>query len=553
MSSELRLLVIGLDGATFDVIKPLITQGRLPALAELMAEGTSGSLCSTIPPVSAPAWSTFMTGLNPGKHGIFQWRTYDPTKYTCLDEQLMTSSRLAGRTFWDILGSSGYRVGVITVPMTYPPWAVNGFLLSGYPCPDTKRNYAYPPQWADDLTEPYNFSADHYAQAPEDTIWREGLEMLERRTSLAIQLIVEEHVQVCVLVLGETDRAQHDFWKYTDPRFAAYGTAKGQRYREVINEQYEVADVQIGRMLEHAGQDTVVVIMSDHGGGPHPARLFHTNAWLRDQGWLVPAEGSPVHLSAALRSAVGLLRQHLPFEERLRRLLPAQIVDNVRRLSMNIADVNWAETRAYRFPMYHPVEGIEINMRGRQPQGIVEPGDQYDTLRERIIVTLGQARDPADGTLIVREVYRREELYQGPYLPIAPDIIFVTAPDYKADSGLQGAFTSDAPLADLDKYSGLHTMDGIFVARGSLIRGGCTVSDMELADLAPTLLYALDEPIPEDMDGRVRAELFVPSLAASRHIKYQDAALSLPEMQEGLTVEEEEQMRTKLRGLGYIE
>jgi predicted AlkP superfamily phosphohydrolase/phosphomutase len=245
MSSELRLLVIGLDGATFDVINPLITQGRLPALATLMAEGATGPLRSTIPPVSAPAWSTFMTGLNPGKHGIFQWRTYDPTKYTCLDEQLMTSSRLAGRTFWDILGNSGYRVGAITVPMTYPAWAVNGFLLAGYPCPDAKRNYTHPPSWADELTESYNFSVDQYVQMPEDVIWREGLEMLKRRTSLAIKLIAEEHVQVCVVVLGEVDRAQHDFWKYTDPRFPAYRTAQGQRYRQVIAEHYQVADVQI--------------------------------------------------------------------------------------------------------------------------------------------------------------------------------------------------------------------------------------------------------------------------------------------------------------------
>jgi predicted AlkP superfamily phosphohydrolase/phosphomutase len=494
-----------------------------------------------------------MTGLNPGKHGIFQWRTYDPTKYTCLDERLMTSSRLAGRTFWDILGSSGYRVGVVTVPMTYPAWAVNGFLLAGYPCPDTKRNYTYPPEWADDLTEPYNFSVDDYVQMPEEAIWKEGLSMLERRTSLAIRLIAEQQVQVCVVVLGEIDRAQHDFWKYTDPRFPAYDTARGQQYHEVIHEHYQVADVQIGRMLQHAGEDTMVVIMSDHGGGPHPARLFQTNAWLRDQGWLVPVARGSVDLSAALRSAVGVVRRHLPFEERLRRLLPARIVDRVRRVSMNIADVKWTETQAYRFPMYHPVEGVEINLRGRQPQGIVSPGEEYDALREQIIAALRQARNPADGTLIVRHVYRREELYQGPYLPIAPDIVFVTAPDFKADSGLRGAFATAAPLADLDKYSGLHTMDGIFIARGNLIRGACTVSDMELADLAPTLLYALDEPIPEDMDGRVRADLFAPSVVASRRIRHREPAMASAEVPEGLTPEEEEQMRAKLRALGYVE
>jgi predicted AlkP superfamily phosphohydrolase/phosphomutase len=493
-----------------------------------------------------------MTGMNPGKHGVFQWRTYDPTKYTCLDERLMTSARLAGRTFWDILGNSGYRVGVVTVPMTYPPWEVNGFLVSGYPCPDTRQNYTDPPQWAEDLAEPYNFSADYYLHASQDTVWRQGLEMLERRASLAIRLIEEEHVEVCVVVLGEIDRAQHDFWKYVDPRFPAYHTAEGGRYREVIAEHYQVCDAQIGRMLEHVGVDTLVVIMSDHGGGPHPPKLFHTNAWLRDMGWLVPAGASWARLSNALRRALGLLRQHFPFEERLRRRLPAQVVDNVRQVSMNIAGVNWSRTRAYRFPMYHPAEGIEINLRGRQPEGVVEPGEEFNTLREEIIAALAQLRDPVGSTPIADKVYRREELYRGPYRSIAPDIVFVAAPDYKADSGLLGAFVGPTPLAGLDKYSGLHTLDGIFIARGRSVRRGYTVTHMEIADVAPTILYELDEVIPGDVDGHVRTDVFVPSVSRRRP-KHQAKAEQGADVSAALSEEEEQQMRDKLRALGYLE
>jgi len=553
MSSRLKLLVIGLDGATFDVIQPLIQQGHLPVLARLMAEGASGPLRSTLPPVSAPAWSTFMTGLNPGQHGIFQWRTYDPTKYTCLDERLMDSRRLAGRTFWDVLGDAGYKVAAITVPMTYPAWPVNGFLVSGYPCPDAKRNYTYPSQWAEQLAEPYNFSADYYLHASEDTIWRRGLEMLERRASLAIELIEREDVEVCVLVLGEIDRAQHDFWKYRDSRFPAYLTAAGQRYREVIAEHYQVSDAQLGRLLEHAGEDTVVVVMSDHGGGPHPPHQFLTNAWLRDRGWLVRASATSAGISSALRRVLGSIRRRLPFEERLRRVLPGRVVDGARRLSMNIADVNWARTLAYRFPMYHPAEGIELNVRGRQPKGIVEPGEEYEALREQIITALQEVRDPNDGSSIVREVYRREELYSGPYLTIAPDIVFVTEPDYKAGSGLEGPIVTSASLAEIDKYSGLHTMDGVFVAWGSSIREGHSVSGMEIMDLAPTCIYALDEAVPESMDGRVRTDVFLPRIAAERSVKHRGAADQQPDERPGLSEQEEEQMRDKLRGLGYLQ
>ena len=377
--------------------------------------------------------------------------------------------------------------------------------------------------------------------------------MLERRTSLAIKLIEREDVEVCVLVLGEIDRAQHDFWKYRDSRFPAYDTAAGQRFREVIAEHYQVSDEQVGRLLAQATEDTVVVVMSDHGGGPHPPRLFLTNAWLRDRGWLERASATSSGISSALRGLLGSIRRRLPFEERLRRVLPGRVVDGARRLSMNIASVNWARTLAYRFPMYHPAEGIELNVRGRQPKGIVEPGEEYETLRGQIIAALQEVRDPNDGATVVREVYRREELYSGPYLTIAPDIVFVTEPDCKAGSGLEGPIVTSAPLAEIDKYSGLHTMDGIFVAWGSSIRKGHRVSGMEIMDLAPTCIYALDEAVPESMDGRVRTDVLLPPIAAERSVKYRDAPDQQPDGQPGLSEQEEEQMRDKLRGLGYLQ
>jgi predicted AlkP superfamily phosphohydrolase/phosphomutase len=552
MERRLKLLVVGLDGATFDIIGPMVAEGQLPTLQRLISEGASGPLRSTIPPVSAPAWSTFMTGLNPGKHGIFQWRTYDPRQYTCLDEKLMTSARLMGRTFWDVLGQDGYRVAAITVPMTYPVWPTNGFMVAGYPCPDTQRNYTFPPVWADQLTERYNFSADFYLHAPLNIAHQRGLEMLERRASLAIRCIDVEHAQVCVVVFQEIDRAQHDFWKYRDSAFPAYYTEEGKQFRNVIADNYRAADAQLARLLQWAGDETLVIVMSDHGGGPHPPRLFHTNAWLRQMGWLQAAGQASSGLSNGLRSLVSGVRKRLTIEDRLRRALPQAVIHGVRRLSLNIAAVDWGRTQAYRFPMYHPAEGIEINVRGRQPQGIVKPGAEFEALRARIIEGLRQLRDPETGAAIVREVYRREDLYSGPYADIAPDVVFLTEPKFRADAGLYGQFAVAADLGALDRDSGRHTAEGIFIANGKMVLPGQVVPGMNIADVAPTLLSALGAAVPDDMDGRVRSDIFSPEFVSGNAVHYRDA-LAPAVVGETVSLDDEEQMRDKLRGLGYIE
>jgi predicted AlkP superfamily phosphohydrolase/phosphomutase len=552
-SRKLKLLVIGLDGATFDVITPLAAENRLPHLARLIAEGTSGPLRSTLPPVTAAAWTTFMTGLNPGRHGIFQWRTYDPTTYTGLDERIVTASRLVGHTFWDLLGAAGFQVGVITVPMTYPPWQVNGCLLSGYPCPDTKKNYTHPPELGEALPESYNFSVDHYLRATPEQILNDGLDMLERRTSLALRMIDEMDLDLCVLVLGEIDRAQHDFWRFADPRFPEYNSAP-LAWRKAIARHYEVSDAQVGRLLAWAGDEVPVIIMSDHGGGPHPARYFHTNAWLHEHGWLTLKRTQPGLISQAVRQGVTRMRSWLPFEERLRRMLPAGLIHRARQISLNIADIDWSRTRAYRFNMYHPAEGIEINLKGRQPQGIVTPGTEFESLVTDIIAALREAIDPETGEPIAAEVYRKEEIYAGPYLEIAPDIVLVLGPGHKAGIESGGPFTTGVAWGELPRdQSGVHTMDGIFIARGPGIRRGATIADGRIVDLAPTILHLSGQPVPTAMDGCVLDKILEHEYATTHPIRYTDGPGHHLSEDAAVSDEDDAEMRDKLRGLGYID
>lgn len=551
-SHSTRIIILGLDGATLDIIRPLAEQGRLPNLARLMREGTWGRLRSTLPPVTAAAWSTFMTGLNPAGHGIFQWRTYDPTKYTNLDERVVSATRLAGRTFWDALGHAGYRVAVITVPVTYPPWQVNGYLLSGYPCPDSQRNYAYPPEWAASLERAYNFSADHYLSASDEEILRDGLDMLRQRTALALSLVADPGVDACVLVLGEIDRAQHDFFKYSDSRFSTSRTAPAH-FREAIHRHYEVADEQVGRMMDVLASDGFMLVVSDHGGGPHPPRYFHANAWLRSRGWLHVREGRSRSFSAWARRGVEVARGHLPFEEALRRRLPARLVHRARTFTLNIADVDWMRTCAYRFPMYYPTEGIEVNLRGRQPQGIVAPGGEYERLVGEVMQALREECDPETGEPVAEEVYSKEEIYSGPYLDIAPDIVFVCRQTHRTGAEIGGAFASDVNLDALQKDNGVHTMDGILFAYGAGVAKGKELTGAHLQDIAPTVLHWAGVPAPAEVDGKVLEGIF--EAADSRALSASQSAVAL-EPRESLgeiTPEDEEEMLKKLRGLGYVE
>lgn len=546
----LNMLILGLDGATLDIINPLIKQGRLPHLARLQKEGAWGPLRSTLPPVTAAAWSTFMTGLNPAKHGIFQWRTYDPTTYTNLNENVVTAERLAGRTFWDILGKANQRVGIITVPVTYPTWPVNGYLLSGYPCPDAENNYTYPPEWGKTLTKSYNFSVDHYLNASDERILVDGLDMLKRRTDLAVELAQQDKIDVCVMVLGEIDRAQHDFFKYAESRFGASKTATAE-FREAINRHYEVSDEQLGRLLEEMSPDGVTLVVSDHGGGPHPVKFFNTNAWLRSQGWLKASEQKTNDSSNWMRDSIQWFRKWFPFEETLRKLLPAGLINRARSYTLNIADIDWPNTQAYRFPMYYPAEGIEINLQGRQPQGCIRPGTEYDQLVQQIITTLRQARDPDTGQPIVEAVYSRHQLYSGPHFDIAPDIVFICHPTHRTGTGLHQGYTTPVDLDSLLKDNGVHTMDGILFAHGKDIAPGKRIEGANLIDIAPTALHLANLPVPSEMDGKVLTDLLTPQRAKTpvNYIEtdYWEA------VDVSLSAEDEADMLDKLRGLGYVE
>ncbi|MCS6843183.1 MAG: alkaline phosphatase family protein [Caldilineales bacterium] len=547
-----KVLVIGLDGATWDIARPLMAQGRLPNLARLTADGAAGPLASTVPPISAAAWVTFLTGQNPGRHGVYQFRKMDLRRYGGYRDEFAASHDYRGRSLPERVGQHGRRVAAVGVPMTYPPFPVNGFLVSGFPRPFGPQAPVYPPEMAarlgrwDAMPDAFNFSLSPAKTVEASAYWT------RRYTDIALAALAEGIYDLVMVVWNHTDTIPHLYWRYTDPTFPAYDPRGAQRFGRVIAQQYELADAEIGRLLAALPDDnTLVLAMSDHGMGPFPHRRAHLNVWLAEHGWLRlrPAAGRRPH---PFNRAVSTVRQRLPtqWRHRLRDRLPASWRARLFARQLDLDRVDWLRTQAYRLAVFPTVEGIVVNLRGRQAQGIVSPGAEYEAVRDAILAGLAALRDPDTGQPIVRRAARREELFAGPHLDEIPDILVELRDSYTGGPALSGPLVTPVPMAELRRHSATHRPDGLFVLHGPGVRRGVWVEGASIADLAPTLLHAMGLPVAADMDGRVLHEALEP--AWQRPVVLAEYGLVASGNGHRLSAAEEDAIRRQLAGLGYL-
>lgn len=558
-----RVLVVGLDGATLTLLRPWVEAGKLPTFASLMKRGSWGRLRSVLHPFSAQAWSSFITGMNPGKHGILDFWRRDFSGYGF---RILNASFREGRSLWGILGQRGKRVVVLNVPMTYPPEEVNGVLVSGMDTPGLNARYTWPP----DLKEKILKETGEYVITPNDWLYmrrgrpdlaqRELFKEIEIRFSVARYLLQKHPWDFAMLVTTATDGAAHFFWKYFDPRHPLYQEVEAEEYGQTIFEVYRRADERLGELLAQLPPETTVLIMSDHGNGPISERAIYLNAWLREQG-LLSLKESRREPKAVFTSLSGrafdriksLLYSLLPYQtlQRLRRLWPQTLGTRLREQSL-YADVDWGATKAY-------AEGIRgsiwINLKGRDPQGIVEPGAEYEKIRDLIIAGLSNLRDPRSNEALIKKAYQREELYQGPYLPYIPDIVLEvsdTAQLFRSE--LKGSPVRILGREELARcpISGGHLMEGVFVAAGEGIKPHVQLSGAQIIDLAPTILYLMGEPIPEEMDGRVITEIVEESYLEANPVRFEETSSEVSPVDEGAYSEAEEaEIKDRLAGLGY--
>lgn len=552
-----KVLVIGLDSAQLELIDLWVQEGKLPALGQLMSRGASGVLHSTVPPLSPAAWSSFATGMNPGKHGVFDHAYRRPGTY----EIVPTNARLrAGKTLWQIIGERGGRVGVINVPETYPPEPINGFLITGMSTPSDDSDFCYPPTLAQDLEEAIGGYRVFGPRSKED-LDRALAGMHETavmRLQAAAYLMRRYSPQFMIVVLQETDTVQHRFWKYMDPSHPQYDAKGARRYGDAIQGVYQCIDENLHMLLDQMDENSVVIVMSDHGAGAIHKWLYLNN-WLVREG-LIRFKSTPlIRLKKALYRLGYTPSNAMDLAMRLRFGLTDRAIKRVRRsgssknplfrLFLSFGDVDWGRTRAYT--LGGNMTGIYVNLRGREPEGCVEPGAEYEALRDEIVARLAGLRDEEVGVQVATRIWRREELYTGPYLDRAPDVIFDTYDQRYVGFGGQ-EFTANVALAPSRLFNGCHRKEGMVVLAGPPIRSGLRMGQHDIVDLAPTILYLLGYPVPADIDGHVMAEALPDDYLEKHPVHVETSGWQAANDETGFSPLEEAEITERLRELGYL-
>ncbi|MDY6836860.1 MAG: alkaline phosphatase family protein [Thermodesulfobacteriota bacterium] len=557
-----RVFVIGLDGATFDLIKPWAREGKLPNLSRLISTGVHGDLMSTIHPLSPQAWSSFMTGKNPGKHGIYGFVKRMSGSY---DLEYTNATNCDGATIWRLVSEAGGKVGVIDVPFTYPPETVDGFLITGMDAMWDESTFIYP---RDLKAEIENRLGDYcwYPQKPTmkemDKYVDDMFKVIDHRARITEYLMENRPWDFFITVFLAPDRVQHTLWRHMDKNHVLHNSQEAEKYGDVIFRVYQRIDEIIGELVAKLDDRATVVIMSDHGAGPYKCVLNLTK-WLNMNGWLKFKGGRNGAKLGGLRSGVlknsyFVLKKWLP--NKLKKRLATLSPDLKHKWASRIifSGIDWRNTRAYAVGNYG---NISINVKGREPLGIVDPGEEYESLREEIIQRLAGLKDPDSGEPILDKVYRREELYSGPYMEEAPDLIVLWKDFayYTRQSVADEEVSLFEPPGKFGnrtiEHSACHRPNGILIMNGRPLLQGKTI-EANIIDLAPTILHAIGLPVPEDMDGKVLSEAFASSYLQSHPVRYvalEAVPKHIEEKTPAVSSEEAEATRQRLRDLGYID
>jgi predicted AlkP superfamily phosphohydrolase/phosphomutase len=553
-----KVLVIGLDGGTYDLILPLVERGYMPHMSALLQQGSWGRLASTIPPFTAAAWSTFATGRNPGQHGILSFQKRDRFHYHAKPTGYVDARQL-DNTLWEILSWAGKQVAVVNVPVSYPPRPVNGLMITGMMTPP-QAPFTYPDELMAELPG-YRIDVEfiregdsfkQYGLPPKGDMLADIRQVSRIRTHTCLRLMQEKAWDFFMVVYTGTDRLSHFFWD--DLAHLLLGEPAVQPDSEIqrgVLAYFQELDEGIGQLLTAAGPDTNVLFMSDHGFGASPTQRFYANVWLEQLGLLQPRRANRTALDY-WRLRVG----RTPWlKGLLRRLLSAHSQEKLSKAAQRGSSdggVDWTNTRAYFVPIYFHVCGIEINTEGLHREGVVRSGEEYEALRERIIAAATAVRHPQTGAPIVQQACRRETLFSGPHVTDFPDIILVLDPDYIGMQSLAGA-----QLVERHEpfRPGEHRPDGIFLAHGPAIMPRANLPGLRLADVSATILYLLDVPIPTSFDGRVLAEIVSPDFWQAQPPQSQalteKGAAPTPEAL--YSTADEAELEERLRSLGYLE
>lgn len=534
-----KLLIIGLDGATFDVLEPMMAAGRMPNLKRFIESGVAGVLHSTKPPITPAAWTTFMTGKGPGRHGIVDFEKYDPQNHSL---SFNSTFEIREKTLWELLSEKGLRVGSVHVPMTYPPTAVNGFMISGFETPSIEAEFTWPRELKQEILRVmpgYNYKTNWRRSAlGGQAVLKENLDYISASFEQGWQLshfCGEKYGwDVMMVVFKLVDNLQHKAWKYLDPRFIPRYPAEAGLAAQCFGH----LDDALRKLFAYAEEnDACVLIMSDHGHGSLEGKA-QPNLLLKDWGLL------------ALRSAWGQAGQRAAhWLHRLTKGRVTRFEQGNRGIDRDLA-VDWSRTKAC--VMHAGIYGfLYINLKGRGPVGIVEPRE-YEALRDELMRRFrsARARDREGREIaIFPEVYKTEELYgcTREDRPDMPDLLLSPQPGLAVIRKIRG--THPVRWSSESRLEGTHRVEGIVAMRGPCINRGRRIEG-NIVDITPTVLAMLGLRVPIDMEGRVLEDAFTVSPTIEREPPVRR------EIEEHGEVYSEADRRTlekRLSELGYLE
>lgn len=540
-----RVLVIGLDGATWRALDPLMAAGHMPALASLVEQGFVAPLESTVPPVTAPAWSSFITGQNPGRHGIYQFYEIDPWSERALGHGqktflaepgvIVNGKALGGPKLWELASSAGRRCASINLPMTYPPSPINGLMVTDMLTPPGSTNFTWPPELAGELSD-YEIDLtprEKDFSSADDAFLERAEAVLDKRGRAVLSLFEREPWDLFIAIFTETDRLQHRYWQYLDP---ATANETDERVRRRVVALYERLDGYIARLVEIAGDRCRIVMVSDHGFGHAASRRVNMEA-------LAAAIGLGGGPSASNRLArLGITKRRV--YKYLGWLVPEARLRNAERVARDRALQN---VKGKLVKLHDYIGGVWIH---RASRGGPVADEDYEVFRAELARKLLAATDRATSAPIVTRAAPREEVYSGERLASAPDVVFFLDDRY----GLDPQPRESALVYDWNPpNTGTHRSDGILLLAGPDLVHARATAPPRIEDAAPTILHLLGLPVPKVMDGRVLSEAFGPGLRDRPVTRSDDTFAQSSGGGDWDSDDEQEEIMERLRGIGYVE
>lgn len=554
-----KAFIISLDGATFNIINPLVQQGYMPSIGVLMSKSVCAELESVVPPVTAPAWTSFMTGKHPNKHGILDFSRFNPERYSWT---INNASDIQSKTLWQILTDKRKRVVVLNLPYTYPPYEVNGVLVSGWDAPLTDAPFSWPPEVSRDMLRAFpdykeNLWVSELQPLHSDTQFDQFTRKLktgfEQQARIAMDLLDKESWDVFLVHFQQTDWIQHKLWVYIEQ-----GCCEPNDHTQKIEatrDCYRQFDNLVGQLLRKVEPHSpTTILLSDHGFGRLMGNI-NANSYLKKWGYLsvVPRAEERLHKvkkffrESKYKAVRELYRSVATTKNRFDAdgtQTHDSWADNAQSvMSSRAATWDWGRTKAALVYAYQ-MGFVYVNLAGRGPQGIVQPGSEYEAVVTDLTRRFKEIRHPRTGEHLLLDVVRGTNIYPAADAGVAvPDLVLAPKDGYN----FSFALTEAMPQVSEE---GTHRHNGVLMIKGDAITNPGPNFQPDLIDLTPTILHLLGIPVPSDLDGRVMQEL----LPSNWEILYEEVDNSRAFPAAGsYTHEEEDIVAKRLTGLGYLD